>query len=189
MNRYFRMATLAIVAGGSALSLVAFRHAEPRQEAAAPTPEHALLARFSGTWDAVIRMHGAPGEPAAETKGTLVSRLACGGLWLVSDFEGEAMGAPFSGHEILGFDAAEQKFVLTWVDSMSTSLSTGAHAWDAATRSLSGTVNGRDPAGQPTSWRQAHELKGADARRYTMWVPDGAGGESVAIEISYTRRK
>src|SRR5208283_4573133 len=63
-------------------------------------PEHRVLAKDVGTWDGdvVIRM---PGAPPQTSRGVTVSRLVCGGLWLVMDFHNETTG--FDGHGLFGY--------------------------------------------------------------------------------------
>src|SRR5262245_52533636 len=63
-----------------------------------PGPEHAVLAKEAGTWDAVIETSPAPGVPAMTWKGVEVGTVGCGGLCLVVVFSGEIMpGMTFSG--------------------------------------------------------------------------------------------
>src|SRR5260370_28344655 len=83
------------------------------QEAPKPGPEHALLKRAEGTWDATLKF----GDQ--ESKGTMTYKMGLGGLWLVSDFKGEVMGAKFEGKGMDTYDPAQKKYVNVWFDSMS----------------------------------------------------------------------
>jgi len=58
--------------------------------AAKPGPEHEILKKSVGTWDATVE-EMAPGAPAKTSKGTETAKLV-GGLWLVSDFKSEMAG-------------------------------------------------------------------------------------------------
>ena len=53
-----------------------------------------------------------------ESKGIEKNELLKGGLWLISRFEGEVVGTPFTGIGTFGYDPAEKKYVGTWVDTM-----------------------------------------------------------------------
>jgi hypothetical protein len=55
-----------------------------------------------------------PGAPPQSSRGVIVNRLVCGGLWLVSEFHNETTG--FDGHGIFGYDVQKKKYVGTWID-------------------------------------------------------------------------
>ena len=88
-----------------------------------PGPEHAILAKDAGTWDAVIEMGGVGGAPAMTSKGVEVGTVGCGGLCLVVEFNAELMpGMPFSGRGLTIYDGKKKKYVGSWSDSMSGTL-------------------------------------------------------------------
>ena len=84
-----------------------------------PGPEHEMLKKDVGTWDATVEMFMAPGAPPAVSKGTETVTML-GGFWQVGEFKSEMIGQPFEGQGITGYDPAKKKFVGTWVDTMST---------------------------------------------------------------------
>ena len=153
------------------------------------TPEHKLLEKYAGTWDAEVTMAGPPGQPAVTTPGKSTSKLGCGGLWLVTDFESSIMGMPFSGHEIFGYDAHDKKYVIHWVDSMSSSFSTGDFTFDAKSRTLDGNVHGRDEKGEEMTWRQSDVWKDDDNREWSMYRKGVDGKETAELTIHYKRHK
>ena len=53
-----------------------------------PGPEHELLKMDEGTWDAVIEM-SPPGAPVMTSKGTEIATVGCGGLCLITKFDGD----------------------------------------------------------------------------------------------------
>src|SRR5262245_55426309 len=75
------------------------------QEPPKPGPEHAKLKELVGTWDATFSMMG------QESKATAIYRMGPGGLWLLSNFNGEIGGMKFSGHGVDGYDTAKKKYV------------------------------------------------------------------------------
>ena len=103
-----------------------------------PGPEHEILKMDAGTWDAVVEMFAAPGQPPATSKGTETSALM-GGLWLVSEFKGDMMGSPFEGRGIFGYDLTKKKYVGVWVDSMSAGIAHVESTYDATTKTMTGT--------------------------------------------------
>jgi hypothetical protein len=147
-----------------------------------PGPEHELLKKDVGTWDATVEMTmgGAP----MISKGTdTVSMI--GGFWQVDDFKAEMMGQPFEGRGATGYDPAKKKYVGTWVDSMTPGYYTVEGTYDAATKTLTATMEGPDPSGAVVKTKQKTEWKDADTRVFTMYGPDG----SVSMKITYKRRK
>ena len=151
-----------------------------------PGPEHELLKKDVGTWDATVEMMMPPGPPS---KGTEVTALGPGGLWIITDFKSEMMGAPFQGHGVSGWDPARKKYVGTWVDSMSTSVMVTESTYDAASRSLTGWIDAPGPDGQPMKLKAVTEYKDDDTRVFTMYMKGPDGKEAPTMRISYKRRK
>lgn len=125
---------LALVAG-SALCLVgglafaAVRSAPWFQEAVEPLEQHELVQEGVGEWSGTMTMH-MPGMPEPMKWPCSESVAAVGELWTVSTFEMDMMGMPFTGSSTFGYDPAKEKFVGTWVDSMTTTLTLMEGEWD-----------------------------------------------------------
>ncbi len=162
----------------------------PSQGAAGgPGPEHRLLERWVGSWDATVGEAGAAGTAAATPSAKAIVRLVCGGLWLVTDYEGAADGAPFSGHEVRGFDPHLKKYVINWVDSMTSSFDLGEGTFDEKTQTMSATMKANGPDGKPVTWRQSETWKDADTREWTMFRGGPDGKEMAVLQITYRRKK
>lgn len=88
-----------------------------------PTEHHRRLTRLVGLWTGEVRpLHGAGGAEEPRHQGVLDCRLACGDLFLVSDYLQLAGGrAVFRGHGVYGWDATESCHTMYWFDSMSPS--------------------------------------------------------------------
>jgi hypothetical protein len=151
-----------------------------------PGPEHEILNKDVGTWDATVEMLMPPGPPS---KGTEVNTLGPGGLWLISDFKSEMMGAPFQGHGVSGWDPAKKKYVGTWVDSMSTGVFTIEGTYDAASRSMTSMMSGPGEDGQPMTMKAVTQMKDDDTRVFTMHMKGPDGKEAPTMRITYKRRK
>jgi hypothetical protein len=82
-----------------------------------PEKEHQWLQKFVGDWDTESKGMMGPDQPPVECAGTLTSRTL-GGFWVVNEMKGDVMGAPMTGIQTIGYDAAKKKYVGTWVDSM-----------------------------------------------------------------------
>jgi hypothetical protein len=153
-----------------------------------PGPEHAVLKEHAGVWDATVESFMAPGQPPVLSKGIETGTMV-GDFWLVSDFKTEIMGTPFTGRGTLGFDPAKKKYVSSWVDSMTPTLSLGESHYDAATRTFTGWLDGLDYAGKPAKIKAVTVLKDPATRVFTMSLPGPDGKEMTAMRITYTRRK
>lgn len=151
-----------------------------------PGPEHELLKSDVGTWDAMVEM--LDGTPSPPSKGVEINTLL-GGMWLVSDFKSEMMGMPFQGHGISGWDPARKKYVGNWVDTMAAGISHFEGTYNAATKTLTSSMEGPDMTGKMTKMRTTSVWTGKDARVFTMYAPGKDGKEAPTMRIKYTRRK
>jgi hypothetical protein len=150
-----------------------------------PGPEHEMLKKDVGTWDATVEMFMEPGGAPAVSKGTETVAMM-GGFWQITEFKSEMMGQPFEGRGTMGFDPAKKKFVGTWVDTMAPGYYTVEGTYDPATKTLTATMEGPDPSGGRTTTKETTEWKDSDTRVFTMYAPDG---KTVGMRISYKRRK
>ena len=150
-----------------------------------PGPEHEMLKKDVGTWDATVEMFTAPGAPPAVSKGTETVTML-GGFWQLSEFKSEMMGQPFEGRGTSGYDPVKKKYVGIWVDTMTPGYSTVEATYDPATKSMTGTMEGTGPDGILAKTKETTEWKDADTRVFTMYAPDG---QTVGMRISYKRRK
>ena len=153
-----------------------------------PGPEHEALKMDVGTWDAVVEFIPAPGVPPITSKGVEVVTFGCGGLCLITDFKGEAMGMPFHGHGITVWDATKKKYTGAWTDSMSAGLAAAEYTYDAAGKKIEGWMEAPDMTGKVTRARMVVEYQGDKRIQSSYWAgPDGK--EMMNMRITYTRRK
>jgi hypothetical protein len=156
------------------------------------TAEHERLTLDVGTWDATVRcyMQG-PGSEPSISHGTEIVELLPGGLWALSDFEGQFGDASFHGHGQSGYDPLKKKYIGTWIDSMSPSIMTMEGDYDPKTKTLTMYGKGTDPrSGKPYEAKMTTEHKDKDSRVFAMFrKSDDSKGQFVkAMEISYARR-
>lgn len=135
-----------------------------------------------------MSMAGEDGK-AMQSKGVSVVKLACGGFWLFDDFSlPDFMGGPFSGHGVTGYDPAKDKYVGTWVDSMTTSIMSIEGSYDKAGKVLTMTGMGTGQDGKPTKNRLVTTWNTADSFVFEMFVTGADGKEASIMTITYTRR-
>ena len=102
------------------LGLFCLHDAAIGQEAPAmpqPTQEHGWLQKFTGEWRTESKGTMGPDQPPIQCSGTLSSRKL-GEFWIVNEMKGEMSGAPMTGIQTIGYDEVKNKYVGTWVDSM-----------------------------------------------------------------------
>jgi hypothetical protein len=195
------------LAGAVILGLAGVAFAQDKPSAAAgapqgmppmprPGPEHAIFKDTVGTWDAKLESFMVPGAPPSLSTGVETDRIGCGGLCLITDFKGSfVMGPPsappmpFEGHGSETYDITKKKYVGSWIDSLSTGLSTTEGAYDAATRTTTGWIVGPDMAGNPSKTKSTVTRPDDNTRVFSMINVAPDGKESLGMRITYTRRK
>ncbi len=150
-----------------------------------PAPEHALLAKWVGTWDADINALWT-GKPE-RSKGTMVCKLV-GPFWLVSDMSSTMSGKPFFGHEVDGWDGAKKKYTSYWFDSTGSGATTGEGTFDAPKKTM--TMNLMMAMG-PQSVPMTSVFVWKDDNNVTLTMSGAApdGKPMTFMTIDYTRKK
>jgi uncharacterized protein DUF1579 len=160
--------------------------AHPAMVAAKPGPEHAVLGKLVGTWDVTVKDLTDPSAPKI-TKGTETDRMI-GGLWLVSDVNGEYQGKPFLGHQVVGYDQDQKQYVSVWVDNMSSTATTGEGNYDPTANKL--TIKGTcTKMGHPIEHTSVLEFKDADTLVCHMSMAGADGKDTEVMTLEYKRRK
>jgi hypothetical protein len=95
----------------------------------------------------------------------------------------------FEGHGVETYDVARKKYVGIWTDSMSTGLMTSEGTHDAATKTMTGWMEGPDMEGKVTRMRSTVTMTDLDTRVFSMYNVAPDGKESLGMRITYTRRK
>jgi hypothetical protein len=190
-------AVLIVIAAG-ALCVAAAAAEEPSQDemmqaymkAATPGPEHAMLAKSAGTWNCTMKSWMDPdGEPMV-SEGTEVSRMVLGGRYLESEYDGQAMGMPFEGRGVIGYDNAKKKYVGVWYDNMGTGIMNYEGDYDAGKKELTCKGTYVDAlTGQVKTAKMVSRLVSNDHHVFEMWGPGPDGKMVKWMEIVYDRAK
>ncbi len=155
--------------------------------------EHKVLAADAGKWDAVVKTYmGGPDAEPMVSKGTEVNTMMPGDLWALSVFKGEFGGAPFEGRGQFGYDPIKKKYVGTWIDSMTPSLSVLEGSYDAKTKTMTFEGDGVDAATKTKfTQKMVTTMKDDGTRVFTLYMKMAPTGDKEAkfMEITYTRRK
>ena len=162
------------------------------QDLPKPGPEHKILAQEEGPWDASVKAFmGGPDAPPAVSKGTEVNTLMTGGFWLVSKFNGDFGGLPFEGRGQFGYDSIKKKYVGTWVDSMSPTLSVLEGTYDAKTKTMTYVGDGVDVTSKKKFTQKMVTKTNDDGTRvFSLYMKmEGDDKETKFMEITYTKQK
>lgn len=151
-------------------------------------PMSEVLRQREGTWDVTIEMQISPKAAHSLSKGTQTNRLAVGGAWLLSDFEGEMGGHPLIGHAITGFDPQKAKYVGVWVDSEGRHITLLVGTFDSAKKTFRMTSLEKDAKGNVTPVTGIARFTDPDTEVVTLFSrgPDGKAVKSMTT--TYRRR-
>ena len=151
-----------------------------------------VLAKEEGVWDADIKMTvpGADGKVETSTfKGVETNRMLAG-KWLISGFKGEMFGSTFERHGTSGYDAKKNKYIATWVHTMSVRIDTLEGTYDDKTKTLTLNSDSETPDGKPMKMRRETQFNDDGTRTYSVYAQaDGQKEFSKGMEIKYTKRK
>jgi hypothetical protein len=154
-------------------------------ELATPGPQHALLAKLAGDWKTTMTSYMDGPDPVTST-GTFHSEAVLGGRYFVGRHTGEAMGQPFEGMNIDGYDNSTEKFFSMWIDNFGTGyyLAHGELDADGKTLRHSGEMI-FGPMTIPS--RSETVFVNDDKVSFTMWHTMN-GQEMKAMDLVYERQ-
>jgi hypothetical protein len=181
---------LAIAAFTLAFATAQRAGAQPQEQPPVPQPteEHKLLHKDVGTWDAEITLFPGEGVEPVKSKGTEKCELLMGGMWLLTRFEGEMAGMKFAGAGTFGYDPIDEKYVGTWADSMSPHMMIIKGDYDADTKTMTSTGEGKEPSGQTYQAKLISRYLADGMRTFEMHMRGPDGKFTKMMEIKYKRR-
>jgi hypothetical protein len=180
--------TASVIVVALALGAGALRLVSPCAALGAPaSSEEGVLKQWVGNWEATIESTGRDGKPVKSAAKATVKLL--GKRWLITDFDGTFMGAPFIGHEVLGYDPLAKKYLLNWVDGTATSFASGEGLYNPQSKTLTLTVTGRDDStGKTATWRQVDIWKDPDHHEWSLRTISAKDAkEQIQMTIRYHR--
>ena len=152
--------------------------------------QHRQLAAMVGNWTYENTMWMDPAAPPEVSSGSSESKAIWDGRYIETLFHGDYNGQPFEGRSITGFDNLKEKYVSTWIDSMSTSIFISYGEHDAASNATTYRGEMDDPMkpGKITPVRQVYRWTDADHHVFE-WYETHDGAERKTMEIKYTRKQ
>ncbi len=183
---------LALLAGLGATVVPRLPAQEKKDDLSLPGPEHKILENLAGTYTAKVKAFYDPGKPPEESIGVMKRKLLLGGRFVQEDYEGKIGPETFTGMGLIGFDRIRKKYVITWIDSMSTGFMTSEGTYDADKKAFTYLSEDVDPAtGKKMKGRDTLRFDSDDQQTFEMYrrpLDEGAK-EFKVLEIVYTRKK
>jgi len=156
-----------------------------------PSAAHARLTELLGSYDVTMKMQMAPGQPAAESKGTAEFAWFAEGKWLQETWSMDMMGQKVKGIGHLGYDNFKERYVWCKVDSMQTSMQFASGHFDKSGDNLIlwGTID--EPMTPEQDKQVKYVYRGFGKDKFSLEVHDMMIGETdtKVLEFVYTRRK
>lgn len=158
--------------------------------AATPGEAHKKLEPFVGSFTVKTKMWMDPSKPPEETAGTSENKWVLGGRFIEQRVEGTAMGQPFSGIGLTGYDNYKKKYVGSWTDSMGTMIMTSTGTADASGKKFTFWSTMDDVVMKKTmKIKSQASIVDDDHHTYEMWGPGPDGKMFKTLEVQYTRKK
>ena len=124
-----------------------------------------------------------------EASGTQVNKLIMDGRFLQSEAKGTAMGKPFTGMGLLGYDNIKSEYQSMWIDNMNTSLMTSSGSFDGASKTLNEKGTGSCPMTGEKNRVFRGEWRFVDKKNYvySLYSNGKDGAEYKMMEITYKK--
>ena len=163
---------------------------EKMTKAATPGPQHEMLKKMAGEWNAKVTSQMDPSQPAQVEQSTSTLTMLMDGRYCQEVTSGNMMGQPFSGMGLTGYDNVLGKYVSTWVDNMGTGIMTSVGTADASGKVITWIGTMSDPVtGKLSKPRMVTTIKDDDHHTFEMYgIPPGGKKETKMLTIEYSRK-
>jgi len=150
-----------------------------------PSEHHRKLQPLIGTWNQTVRIRMTPNADPEVLESTATYEWIMGGRYVQGTYEGNFMGEPFQGMDLLGYDNYRQQYVALWIDNLGTGFmtTTGWYNDQTDTLIMHGSVDDtmQDFPNRPL--RTETEFKSDDHIVYRSYTVDRQGNEFQSMEI------
>ncbi len=160
------------------------------EKAATPAAPHTRLAEMAGEWQLEIKFWMQPGSEPMVSAATSTRTMIMGGRYLADHVEGDAMGQPFTGMGLTGYNNVEERFEATWVDNMGTAIFTSHGEWNEEENALVMHGSYVDPAtGKKKKVKTISRIEGP-GKEIFEWYEKSEGDEEAVktLEIVSIRK-
>jgi hypothetical protein len=161
---------------------------EKMAQAGTPGAAHRKLDPLAGKFNVKSKMWMDPSKPPEESTGTSERKWIMGDRYLEERFQGKVNGQPFTGMGTMGYDNVTKDYFGTWIDSMSTGMTTSRGALNGNVLKYKGMMS--DPmAGKEVPYSMTLTMTGNDSHTMEMWGPGPNGQNMKWMEMVYIRAK
>jgi hypothetical protein len=151
------------------------------EKAMTPAAPHARLAEMAGEWQLEVKFWMQPGGEPMVSTATSTRKMIMGGRYLADHVEGDAMGQPFTGMGLTGYNNVEERFEATWVDNMGTGIFTYHGEWNEEENALVMHGSYVDPAtGKKKEVKTISRMEGPDKEIFEQY--EKSEGEEEALK-------
>jgi hypothetical protein len=159
-------------------------------EAVAPDENHAVLEQLAGSWSHDVTFYPAPGAEPLEMTATSVAEMTMGGRYLVTDIDGDFLGTPFEGREVMGYDKVRGQYFALFHDNMSTGPMISWGSWDPTTRTMTMEGTFADPMTGDLEKKVRNTTRFLEdgSVHYENWGPGPDGQMYKTMEIHSTKQ-
>jgi hypothetical protein len=152
-----------------------------------PGEMHKMLEKDSGKWKTITKYWMYSGAEPQITKGEENSKMIMGGRYRQSMFTGTAMGMPFEGMSLEGFDNATQEFTSIWIDNLGTGTAVAKGKYNPENKTISYLGSMIDPISKKEiKFKEVVTLTNDSTRKMEMFMGEGEK-EFKSMEIIFTR--
>lgn len=159
-------------------------------EAVSPDENHAVLEQLAGSWSHDVTFYPAPGAEPMQMTATSTAEMTMGGRYLVTEIDGDFLGAPFEGREVMGYDKVRGQYFALFHDNMSTGPMISWGAWDPATKTMTMEGTFADPmtGNLEKKVRNTTQFLDDGSVHYENWGPGPDGEMYKTMEIHSTKQ-
>jgi hypothetical protein len=151
-----------------------------------PGPGQKVMAESAGEWKYKMKMWMDPNGDPMVTEGTSSGEMILGGRYLKMVYKGTAMGMPFEGWMILGYDNTTHEVTSVWYDNFGTGTSIAKGTYDAASKTLTLQGSSVDPTtGKDAPYKQTIQSVSKDKQiMINYMISDKKEVKSMEVELS-----
>ncbi len=159
-------------------------------EAVSPDENHAVLEPLAGAWSHAVTFYPAPGAQPLQMSATSTAEMTMGGRYLVTEIDGDFLGTPFEGREVMGYDKVRGQYFALFHDNMSTGPTISWGTWDPATKTMTMEGTFADPmtGNLEKKVRNTTQLLDDGSVHYENWGPAPDGEMYKTMEIHSTKQ-
>ncbi len=162
------------------------------KELGSPGEHHRALDPLAGRWNHTVKWWMTPDASPAVSTGKTVNSWIMDGRFLKEEATGTAMGQPFEGMGLIGYDNVKGTYTSVWIDNVSTSMMTANSQYDPASKTFTEKGSFACPATgeKDKPYRAITRIIDQDHFTYEMHSTGMSGDkEFKTMEITYEREK